>query len=105
MIRARFLERDGVLCGFRITGHAGLAAAGQDILCAAVSSAAILAANTLTEALGVRALAREADGYLYVWVARKDRERGCAVMDGLRAHLNGLCETYPTYLQVEITEV
>ncbi len=105
MIRARFLERGGTLCGFRITGHAGMAASGRDILCAAVSSSAILAANTLTEALGVRALARETDGYLYIWVVRKDRERSRAVMDALRVHLTGLHEIYPTYLQVETTEV
>lgn len=105
MIRARFLTRGGALCGFCIRGHAGLDAAGRDILCAAVSSAAILAANTLTEELGIRALVRERDGYLLVWVVREDRERSRAVLAALCRHLNGLFEAYPTYLQVETTEV
>ena len=105
MIRARFFTQDGAPCGFCIRGHAGLDAAGRDILCAAVSSAAILAANTLTEESGIRALVREKDGYLYVWVVRKDRERSRAVLSALRRHLIGLFEAYPTYLQVETTEV
>ena len=93
MIRARFFTQDGAPCGFCIRGHAGLDAAGRDILCAAVSSA------------GIRALVREKDGYLYVWVVRKDRERSRAVLAALRRHLIGLFEAYPTYLQVETTEV
>ena len=105
MIRARFLERDGGLCGFRIQGHAGLAEAGRDILCAAVSSAAILTANALTEQLGIRAVVRQADGYVYLWIVRKDRERGEALLAALCDHLTGLEEAYPTHLQVETTEV
>ncbi len=105
MIRACFLERDGGLCGFRIQGHADLAEAGRDILCAAVSSAAILTANTLTERLGARAVVRQADGYVYIWVVREDRERCRAVLAALRDHLTGLEEAYPTHLQVETTEV
>ena len=87
MIRARFLERDGGLCGFRIQGHADLAEAGRDILCAA------------------RAVVRQADGYVYIWVVREDRERCRAVLAALRDHLTGLEEAYPTHLQVETTEV
>ena len=105
MIRSRFLERDGGLCGFRIQGHADLAEAGRDILCAAVSSAAILTANTLTERLGARAGVRQADGYGDIWVVRDDRERCGAVLAAWRDHLTGLEEDYPNHVQVETTEV
>ena len=43
MIRAEFFaDAQGTLLGFSVTGHAGLAESGEDILCAAVSSAAYM---------------------------------------------------------------
>ena len=40
MIRIRFRTQQGQISGFTLTGHAGAGAAGEDIVCAAVSSAA-----------------------------------------------------------------
>lgn len=57
MIRADFLSLpDGRLLGFRLCGHAGWGEEGTDIVCAAVSSAAYLVANTATDVLGVTPL-------------------------------------------------
>ena len=54
MIQAEFLMAEGgAAAGFHITGHAG-GEAGTDIVCAAVSSAAYLVANTVTEVMGLR---------------------------------------------------
>ena len=50
MIRADFFANaDGALLGFSVLGHSGLAQEGEDILCAAVSSAAYMTANTVLE--------------------------------------------------------
>lgn len=49
MIKAVFYRKNGVLSGFHISGHAGYAAAGSDVCCAAVSSAAQLVCNTVTD--------------------------------------------------------
>ena len=38
---------------FTVKGHSGSANAGEDIVCAAVSSAVYMAANTVTEILGL----------------------------------------------------
>ncbi len=48
MVRARFFRKDGLYCGFIVSGHAG-GRYGQDIVCAGVSSAVMLAANTVTD--------------------------------------------------------
>ena len=48
MITATFLSQKDTLCGFILNGHAGDRPAGESIVCAAVSSAALLAANTIT---------------------------------------------------------
>lgn len=51
MIDANFYRRSGRLVGFCVSGHAGYANSGRDIVCAAVSSAVQLTANAVTEVL------------------------------------------------------
>ena len=41
------MTADGLLSGFSVTGHAGAGEYGQDIVCAAVSSATYMTANDL----------------------------------------------------------
>ncbi len=62
MIRAVFFEGENGR-GFEISGHAG-GNAGTDIVCAAVSSAVYMAANTVTEIIKVHADISEQDGHL-----------------------------------------
>ncbi|WP_442974828.1 ribosomal-processing cysteine protease Prp, partial [Ruminococcus sp.] len=48
MIEAIFTVTDKVIRGFEISGHSDYSEHGSDIICAAVSSAAYMAANTVT---------------------------------------------------------
>ena len=101
MIQADFfVNASGELTGFRITGHSGAAEAGSDIVCAAVSSAAYLVANTVSDVLGAEARITADEGYMSVRVADRD-VRGCRVLlEGLKLHLLGLEEQYPKSIQV-----
>lgn len=45
----------GDLIGFRISGHSGFAESGSDIVCASISSAAYMAANTITDIINISA--------------------------------------------------
>ena len=89
MIRADFFANaDGALLGFSVLGHSGLAQEGEDILCAAVSSAAYMTANTVLEILHITPISlRAEDG------------------EGFKLHLLGLEEQYPENLQVRYAEV
>lgn len=49
MIKAVFESDKGGFVGFKMSGHAGYADEGEDIACAAVSSAAMLICNTATD--------------------------------------------------------
>ncbi len=49
MTRVVFYKSDDVFYGFDITGHTGLAEAGEDILCAAISSMTIFVINTVEQ--------------------------------------------------------
>ena len=62
MIQVEFSVHDHAPVGFCISGHAGAGSAGRDIVCAAVSSAAYMAANTLTDVVGAQPDIALADG-------------------------------------------
>ena len=62
MIRAVFRYAGDAPRGFSLCGHAGAGVAGEDIVCAAVSSAAYMAANTVTDVVGAKATVDAGDG-------------------------------------------
>lgn len=101
MIEAGFLLLpDGQIEGFRIAGHGG-GEAGTDIVCAAVSSAAYLTANTVTEVLGVTPLCLRADeDGMFLRVKEQDEPLCRTMFQGLRLHLSQLEEQYPEELSV-----
>ena len=98
MIRAEFNIRKG---SFTIKGHSGSAESGQDIICAAVSSAAYMAVNTITEILGEKGEAKVKDGFLQFEASGKAARD---IIMGLKLHLEGLSAEYPDYVTVT-TEV
>ncbi len=101
MIRAGFLaSRDGEVLGFQITGHAG-GEAGTDIVCAAVSSAAYLTANTVTEVMGISpGELRAGEGDMLLRLRAKDGPRCRELLLGLRLHLEELSRQYPDKVRV-----
>ncbi len=103
MIRVSFKAAQDTLCGFRITGHAG-GEWGQDIVCAAVSSAAYMTANTLTDILRVHTDITVDDGLMDVTVT--ERLDDCqTILGGFRLHLQALEEQYPSRVHLMNTEV
>ena len=104
MIRVRFHTAGDKLIGFTLDGHAGWGASGQDIVCAAVSSAAYMTANTVTEILGATANITVDDGYMDVRLT--DKIADCQdILSGFRLHLEALQEQYPKRVHLMNTEV
>ena len=101
MIKAEFSIR-GADASFTVSGHSGSAESGRDIVCAAVSSAAFMAANTITEILGVDASAEADDGYMNVSFVNS--EAAADIVRGLRLHIEQLSRQYPQFVKVT-TEV
>ena len=99
MIKARFFTADNEICGYEISGHSGSAEAGQDIICAFVSSAAYMAANTLTEIIGSEIEAEVDDGFMKITVISKLSEAQ-QILEGLRLHLGSLAGDYPDNIKV-----
>ena len=98
-MRATFFRRGDRLTGFDLDGHCG-GGAGRDIVCAAVSSAAYLTANTLTDVCHLRADITEADGKLTCRLAEPETGRGDDTLNGFYLHLCGLRDQYPTKIEI-----
>ena len=78
MVCVRFLTPpEGTVLGFSLQGHAGCGEAGQDIVCAAVSSAAYLTVNTLTDVCRVTPLSlRVGEGEMFFRIEVRDEGTG-----------------------------
>ncbi len=104
MIKVDFFGTSPIL-GFYVSGHADYAEEGSDIVCAAVSSAAYMAANTVTDVIKVTPKLRVNDGEMYLKLDVADAHKCSAVMQGFVLHMLSLAEQYKQYITVTISEV
>ncbi len=98
-----FTQPDGELVGFSISGHNG--EAGEDIICAAVSSAAYMTANTITDIIKADAQVAVEDGYMLVRISSKEVRSCRNAFAGFKLHMSGLEEQYPQNINVSYMEV
>ena len=105
MIKVTFFGTD-LIRGFHITGHSDMTPDGPEIICAAVSSAAYMTANTVTDVIGLSPELNVSDGDMYLKVKTDSEAERCRdIFDGLKLHLSSLMEQYPKYIQLTNTEV
>lgn len=106
MIYVNFFKSDYELIGFEVTGHSDYSDKGSDIVCSAVSSAAFMAANTITDVLNVKTtLEYSDDGYIKLMLCVADAKACKVIMQGFKLHLCSLEEQYKNYIKVNISEV
>ena len=75
-------------------------------MCAAVSSAAYLTANTVTDVLGIAPLSlRAEEGDMLLRLEERDEPACRDLLRGLKLHLCGLEEQYPAQLKVNYLEI
>ena len=104
MTTVRFGTRDGAFSGVTCKGHTGYAEAGEDIVCAAVSTAVSFAVNTISDVLGVRAKCKvqqdEARITLTLPATCESEDAVQAVLTGMMLTLTKWRDDYPDYLEV-----
>ena len=105
MIRAVLTVEDGIITGFSLSGHADFAEQGRDIVCAAVSSAAYMAANTVTDVQNLPCSVTADDGYMEMHLSKQEAEQAQVILNGLLLHLDALCKEYPAFINLKISEV
>ncbi len=103
MIRAEFFQSGSVHTGFRISGHAGYAGAGKDIVCAAVSSAVQLTVNA-ADAFGCKFSAVAENDTVKCVISSPD-ENSSRLLEVLRHHLEAVSDEFPKTIKIITTEV
>lgn len=104
MIRVKMLAQNGSLVGMIVKGHAGADESGKDIVCAAVSSAVYMAANTITEVCNVSADIEVEDGWFSLKMDENDANVCRTVLEGFSLHMQQMQQQYPQYIEFK-TEV
>ena len=106
MINIVFFSDSDILTGFFAVGHSDHSEEGTDIVCAAVSSAAYMTANTVTEILRLSPRLSVEDGNMLLrFKSMSDADRAADIMNGFRLHIEELQKQYPEFINVTITEV
>ena len=102
MIIANFFKNENnKLLGFEITGHAGFEDMGLDIVCASVSSAAMMTCNTVTEVFKLDARVQVADNTIMLKLLSDETEQGDKLLLGFMIHMICLSEDYPSCIKVK----
>ena len=95
---------DDRITGFTVSGHSGYAEAGQDIVCAAISTAVTMAEATINDVCGAKAKVRvkEDDARITLTLPNSCEEEDAiqAVLAGFLLYLVDLRDQYPDYIEV-----
>ncbi|KLU63160.1 hypothetical protein CEB3_c04430 [Peptococcaceae bacterium CEB3] len=100
-----WLDSQGLIHGFELSGHAGFADPGEDVVCAGVSALSIAAVNGLEHFLSVPPQVREETGFLACslgQVSGEELSRAQWILETLRLGLEGIRAAYGNeYLMIE----
>ena len=99
MIKVLFFIKGENISGFSISGHANYDDYGKDVVCAAVTSAALMAVNTITEIIKADAEASSADGSIKLTV-KDGSDTAQTVLRGFKLHIKELAKEYPGTIKV-----
>lgn len=109
MVRVTVLLEQGTPVGFRLTGHAGQGAYGEDIVCAGISAVSETALLGITDVLKLDAAWTREDGLLSCELSRdtagEDLEKAAVVFNTMIAGLRSIQQAYPKSLKFSYREV
>jgi len=104
MITAEFFKKQGTLIGFQIKGHADFSDEGNDIVCASVSSAVQLVANTITDCFMIKAKVKVLNDKIQLQLPQTDLN-AVKMLEGLLLHLTVISEDYEGTIKIKTSEV
>ena len=103
MIRAEFYDSNGLLNGFSISGHAGYAESGSDVVCASVSSAVQLIVNLLNE-FDCEPEINVGENVIECRTTAS-MNTASAMLEQLKLHFEAILEEFPKTIKITISEV
>ena len=107
MIRGSWQLAGGRIQGFRVTGHAGYAEHGQDVVCAAISALAQTAVIALERLTDCEVTAQIREGHLECTVHGGAPVDSVAwvILESIRLGMEDIAALYPDNVRIEKQEV
>lgn len=100
MTKISFSHNAELLTGFTFSGHCGYASAGEDIVCAALTSAARLTECIISDIMGLSPVIKMTDGTLELLLSQKDALECQSLLSGLLFYLRELEQEYPQHIKL-----
>ena len=102
MTKVTFSSRKGAILSVDILGHAGYAEEGEDIVCAAISSAVMLTHALLYDVqhIPVDTLIEDDGAHIRITLPENGMERGQDALCALKLHFSELEQNYSDLLNV-----
>ncbi len=98
-------HRDRVV-GFRVSGHAGYAESGSDVVCAGVTTAVQLVANGITECVGIAAEVQVEENLVSLLLpGRCCNEAASLLLDAFELQMGIMAQEYKEYVALMYAEV
>lgn len=104
MINVRFFKNGSCYRSFELSGHAGYAQKGNDIVCAAVTSSVQLIINTFTDVMQLPAETAVEENRI-VFKTETGGPAAQQLIEGLYRHLLLLSEDYPQNVRVKVSNM
>ena len=108
MINIKFVREHNKLVSFDISGHAGYADSGYDIICSAVSAISYTIANGITEVLSIEAPYEIHDGFLNMDIgvcSSVDIEKSQVLLETMLLGFQSMKVNYGDYINLTVEEV
>ena len=106
MISVVLFSRESSVIGFRVTGHAGYADRGSDVVCAGVTTAVQMTANGVTECAGVDAEVEVSDNLISLRLPDHCQNDSAAVLlESFELQMKIMTEEYNEFIALTYAEV
>ena len=105
MINCCFKKKNGNIFSFEMSGHAGNAEYGKDIVCAAVSSASELTIHLCEEYYKTNPLVDIKGNGELKFTARENLSEASKLLSGLMDYFEAVKTDYPQCISIKILEV
>ncbi len=97
-------NKESQITGFTVSGHAGYGEYGTDIVCAAVTTAAMTAVNGLTDVVGLEIMPEVREGFLSCNLpdnlSGEKRHDADVLLSSMVLSLENIAEQYGEYVRI-----
>ena len=104
MTTVTFFRQGKTLSGVNVSGHAGYAEIGSDIVCSAISVAVHMTALGLSEILQLNVRIESAEGNVQILVSPDDTASAQPMLRTLEREFEEIEKQYPDHISISYTE-